>query len=239
MHNSTDTALILKAIQEIFTNRGPEFHDKVLKYVERRYGESHRHYHTMRHIGECLTANENFSIKDRKAFLAAEVFHDIDYEIGRYAPGHKGESNEAISAKVCEEFLTEGGVEQKIIDRAKELIIMTQTHKAPDGDDEARLFMDIDMSIVGKSAPRYQEYCLDTAREYLSLFPADAYLAGRKHFLTGAVDKKPIFKTQHYASHEDQAAANIRWELANIESIVATAAALNKAQAASPSADYK
>jgi len=239
MTRDQNCTLALEAIREIFINRGPDFHVRVLHNLERAYGDPHRHYHTMRHIGECLMAAKKFEFKDRKAFLAAILFHDVLYEIHRYDPSYKGESNEQASAKICEQVLIEGGVDQAVIDRTKKLIIMTQNHKVPEGDDEAQLFIDIDMSIVGASRERYQEYCPDVYREYLTLFPAKEFTLGRLGFLVKLDDETKIFKTAQYADRNQVAVDNMRWERQNIESIVARAVALNLSSTFQPGADYR
>lgn len=214
---------MIEALKEIFEDQGDDFRVSRLAEIIEHYNEPQRYYHTLRHIGKMLEMAEKFEIKDRKGFLAAILYHDIVYDPERYSPGFQGDSNEKASAHICRQVLTEAGIDASIIDRAEKLILWTQKHDAPADDEEAKLLMDIDMAIVGSSPAQYQEYCIATAKEFLTVFTPEQYLAGRKAFLTATKDKKPIFKTAHFAGHEEQAATNMAWELANIEAVVAAA----------------
>lgn len=214
---------VLGAVKEVFEGKNAEFHQAVSSGIVASYRQHPRHYHTLRHIGEMLELTERFDPENRKAFLAAILYHDIIYDPHRYAPGFQGDSNEKASADICRQALSEAGLDKVIIERAEKLILWTQKHDAPSDDEEAKLFMDIDMAIVGSPPARYQEYCVATAKEFLTVFTPEQYLAGRSAFLTATKDKKPVFKTAHFADREDQAAQNMAWELANIGAVVAMA----------------
>ena len=220
MRLSNDDVLVYRAIVEIFRERDQLFHRKVYDDLKRDYSEPQRHYHTLRHIGEMLTHANSYDLNQRKAFLAAILYHDAVYEPERYVPGFTGPSNEQASADKCTAVLLKGGVDQATIERAAELIIFTQTHKAPDDDHEAKLFMDIDMSILGTSHQRYSEYAAATAKEYLSVFPPEGYFKGRQNFLRKALDQPPVFKTQDFLGLEFAARVNMRWELVALYRLV-------------------
>lgn len=228
---------ILLAVRQVFPNRTPYDQRRIFDTISQAYTAPHRHYHTTKHLEEMLALTAKFELKDKPAFLAALLFHDIVYEAQRYSPDHKGLSNEQESALICEQMLRAGGVHEATIARAKELILMTETHKAPDGDEEALLFMDIDMAIVGAPERRYHEYACQNAREYLAAFAPDKYYMGRTMFLTHHKDKSPIFKTTHFADREKQAHENIAWELEHLGEIVAAAAFTNHVAGYQP--DYK
>lgn len=233
MHTGRDNPILL-AVQQVFPNR-TEFDQRVIQQnLEQAYTQPHRHYHTMKHLQEMLELTGQHKLENKRAFLAALLFHDLVYEPERYSPVYTGLSNEQESALLCEQILRIGGVDEKTIARAKELILMTETHKAPEGDEEAKLFMDIDMAIVGAPERRYHEYAGQNAREYLHAFPPEQYLMGRAGFLTKTAEKDgPIFKTKHFANREEQARENIAWEMNHLVEIVAAAAMTNHV------ADYK
>ena len=219
---------ILLAVQQVFPNRAPYEHRMVQENIVAAYSQPHRHYHTVKHLNEMLELTGKHVVLNKQAFLAALLFHDVVYEPQRSAPGYVGLSNEQESALLCKQILQIGGVGAATIERAQELILMTETHKAPEGDEEALLFMDIDMAIVGAPERRYREYAGQNAREYLSAFTPEQYLMGRSAFLTHAQDgKTPIFKTKHFTEREQQADANIAWELKHLVEITAAAAMTN------------
>lgn len=212
---------VVDAIRVVFADRGPYEHEKIYEDLKRTYGQSHRHYHTLRHITEMLEISQDFELNDKKAFLAAVLYHDYIYEAERYAPNYVGMSNEQESAVRAQSILLNNGVPPEIVFRAKELILMTQTHKAPEDDHEAWLFMDTDMSIIGASQRRYSEYAGGNAREFLQVFMPETYLKGRTFFLEGA--KSPIFKTAQFAGREAQAQENIQWELKHLTELASAA----------------
>lgn len=211
--------LLIGAIKEVFATQSDEFQSARLAEIVERYSEPHRHYHTLTHICEMLEMAKKFDITDT-AFLAAILYHDIVYEPGRYAPGYPGPSNEQDSADFCKEVLSAAQLDKTIIKRASDLIVMTQTHAAPEDDHEARLFMDIDMAIVGANPFRYEEYCYATTKEFLTVFTPEQYLAGRSHFLKHTKDQTPVFKTAYFEDREAPAMQNMTWELANLQTIV-------------------
>ena len=228
---------ILLAVQQVFPNRTSYDQRVIFENLREAYSQPHRPYHTQKHLKEMLELTNKFPLQHKRAFLAALLFHDVVYEPARYAPDYVGLSNEQESALICEQVLRVGGVDEKTIARAKDLILMTETHKAPEGDEEALLFMDIDMAIVGAKHRRYSEYAGQNAREFLSAFPAEKYFTGRSMFLTHAKDKSPIFKTAHFADREKQAHENIAWELKHLGEIIVAAAMTNHVANYKP--DYK
>ncbi len=201
------------------------------------YGQPHRKYHTLKHIEELLKEASRFTLKDRRAVLTAILFHDIFLEPRRYAPTFQGPSNEKVSADICMAMLAENGVNVMTAMRAHDLILMTEKHAVPEGDDEAQLFIDMDMSIIGAPHRRYAEYAGQNAMECLTAFSPKQYLAGRMAFLSKNIEHGPIFKSPQYADREEQARKNMTWELTNLPQLIATAAMVNHVARFHP--DYK
>ena len=137
---------ILLAVRQVFPNRTPYRQREIHEQLTAAYSQPHRYYHTTKHLTEMLELTDRFVLKNKPAFLAALLFHDVVYEPERYAPDYAGLSNEQESALICEQVLRANGVNEQIIARAKELILMTEKHKAPEDDEEALLFVDIDMA---------------------------------------------------------------------------------------------
>lgn len=232
-----ETKPVLRAIQDIFRDRPRKFHSDIEESLRAAYGQKHRKYHTMAHIDDLLKEAEKFAFENKRAVLAAILFHDVFLDPGRYSPAFNGPSNEKVSADIAVSTLAEGGVDIVTTYRAKDLILMTEKHEVPKGDTEAQLFIDMDMSIIGASHRRYAEYAAHNALECLTVFTPEQYLAGRMAFLTKAIERGNIFKSVHYAEREQQAGKNMTWELAHLPQLTATAAMVNHVATYNP--DYK
>lgn len=219
---------VYHAVRQIFTDRPPEFHRAETARIHAAYGQKHRHYHTVTHLQEMLAEAKAHEIDDKRAFLAAILYHDYLYEPHRYAKDFQGPSNENVSAMICVETLVHGGVNPMTALCAGELIRMTESHKAPEGDAEAMLFMDIDMAILGAPHKRYIEYAGGVAREFMSAIPAQDYMTGRMMFLDKIRKTAPIFRTDHFDHVQEQVIKNVEWELVNLPQLMVTAALTNQ-----------
>jgi predicted metal-dependent HD superfamily phosphohydrolase len=224
-------------VREIFTHRGADFHQEIFQKLQEAYGEKHRQYHTLRHIEEVLKEVNRFEWSDKRAVLAAALFHDSYLEMGRYARQPGEPSNEMLSAVICREVLHSGGVSLATNARAQDLILKTETHKAPEEDVEARRFLDIDNCILGAAHNRYLEYASANAREFLWVFTPEQYMTGRMAFLQGKLEGGPVYKTEPYTKREETARENMLWEFENLPQIVMGAALTH--QVATYEHDYK
>lgn len=211
--------IIRKAIAEIFSMHGAEEQESVYEELASLYERADRHHHSFEHIADMLLLAERFPLEDPLAFKAAILYHDIIYEVHRYAPTYKSLSNEEHSAIVCTNTLERHNISSAVIERARNLIQWTETHKVPDGDEEAALFMDIDMAVLGSSPERYQRYARETAQEFLRAFTPAQYETGRTVFLN-KVKGQPVFQTPHFAHLNGRVHENNEWELQNIHRIV-------------------
>jgi len=209
--------LIKKAITEVFIGVDKKALANIFHDIKHAYNDHRRHHHGMLHIAEMIAESEKHEITNRRAFLAAIIFHDFVYKAERYDKStYKGISNEEESARECARYLKHYG-QHDIIDRSCALIRMTEDHKAPEGDHEAWLFIDIDMSVIGAPPKRYQKYAHDILSEFLHVFRLKEYMFGRFGFLNAKLDAKvPIFKTPQYAHLEPAARDNMRWEQENL-----------------------
>jgi predicted metal-dependent HD superfamily phosphohydrolase len=177
---------------------GPE----VWPNIVAAYGEPQRHYHTLDHIAavvaDFLPLRDRFD--DPDAALLALFFHDIVYDPAR-------SDNEERSADALAAVLT-----GRIADLACVHILATKTHEA--GTPDAALVVDIDMAILAAPWPDYLRYAKNVAREYLPVYGAEAYAAGRCEMFLKPVQERRIFVTEIFAPHEVAAQRNIRDELA-------------------------
>lgn len=215
-------SLIRGAVAEVFTKASAPQLKKLVKELSGDYSEGPRFYHTFEHIAEMLSLMKNFALplENKQAFKAAVLYHDCIYDPARYRPKYESISNESQSAIICFNALENFGVKKDTARRARDLILMTEDHVAPEGDHEAALFLDLDMAILGMPRSRYEFYARGTAREFLSVLTPDEYLQGRQAFLKGVLKRDAIFKTQEFTRMEIAARENIAWELENLDAIV-------------------
>ncbi|MGH8371849.1 MAG: HD domain-containing protein [Gammaproteobacteria bacterium] len=167
------------------------------------YAQKHRHYHTSRHINECI------SIFDEVKHLAehpAEVecalwFHDAIYE-------PMAKSNEERSANWAAEFGRRTGMAGEVAARIHAHIMSTR-HLLPSKDGDSGLTVDIDLSILGASTSRYDEFERDVRREYRWI-PGFIYNPKRTKILQSFLNRPRIYHWElMYERFERNARANL------------------------------
>lgn len=179
----------------------------LLDELTARYGEAHRAYHTMQHIAECFTTLEP------AAALATHLgevelalwFHDAVYDT-------RAHDNEAQSADWARASLLAAGASAGIAERVHELVMATTHRTAPEAPD-ARLVVDVDLSILAAAEPRFAEYERQIRQEY-SWVPDDAFRERRAQVLRSFLDRPAIYGTAHFATRlETRARQNLRRSL--------------------------
>ncbi len=219
---NTQNNLIRMAIAQVFQVSGGNV-SKIFNDLQSAYKDG-RWYHTLDHVGDMLRQLEyHYPLDNPYAFKAAILYHDYIYDPSRGKPGYDNISNEAQSAIICKNVMEQYRLDKQTIQRAVDLIKMTETHEAPRNDDDAALFIDLDMSIIGARRERYSEYAHGVAKEYLSVFSPEAYLQGRTKFLNDFLKRDEFFLTPAFGQFEDQAADNMRWELNTLPYIISKA----------------
>ncbi|HEX4998431.1 MAG TPA: N-methyl-D-aspartate receptor NMDAR2C subunit [Terriglobia bacterium] len=171
------------------------------------YAEPHRHYHTARHIGECLA--EFDAARDLASQpVAVELalwFHDAIYDTRR-------PDNEEQSAILAEECLLEAGADLTLRQAVRDLVLATKTHD-PEAHADAPLLVDIDLSILGTSPTRFFEYEEQIRQEY-AWVSEDVFNSKRAEILVRFLDRKTLYATPRFQqSHERQARANLEASL--------------------------
>jgi predicted metal-dependent HD superfamily phosphohydrolase len=152
------------------------------------YAERQRHYHTAKHIRECL------SLFDMVAELAdhpdevelAIWLHDVVYDPGRT-------DNEDRSADMATAWLDECRVDETCIRRVGNLIASTRHAASPGTADEA-LLQDIDLGIFGSTPERYAEYEAGIRREYYRV-PSFLFRRRRAEILESFLGRATIYRT--------------------------------------------
>ena len=168
-----------------------------------RYSESHRKYHTARHLDECLAKFEELR---SDATHPHEVefalwFHDAIYETKRH-------DNEERSADWARATGAAANLPVEVTDRIHKLILAT-SHDAMPRDTDEKILVDVDLSILGEKADRFDEYENQIREEY-AWVPGIVFRSKRRQILRGFLDRASIFNTRKFVEvYEAQARANL------------------------------
>ena len=172
------------------------------------HAESHRHYHTLEHVGDVLRVAGRLPADDRQAVQLAVWFHDAIYD-------PRATDNEERSAALTAVWLMPLGVPSDVIAHVADLVRATAhlTTAAPTNADTAAL-LDADLAILGASEVRYRRYAADVRKEYAWVPDAD-YRAGRTAVLEAFLARPRLYHTDAMHAEGDAAArANLRAEVA-------------------------
>lgn len=167
------------------------------------YAETHRHYHNLQHLDECLRELDAVrSLATQPAVVEAALwFHDAVYD-------PRSTTNEEDSAALAVAVLTEAKLPAPLINTVRQLILSTKTHQPGDHADAA-LLIDIDLAILGQPPARFREYELGIKAEY-SWVPATTYAQKRAEILKGFLRRSSIYRTAHFKDrYETTARSNL------------------------------
>lgn len=174
------------------------------------YSEPHRSYHTMQHLQECFAHLENVrSFAERADEVELALwFHDAIYDTRR-------KDNEERSAEWARDSVLAAGLSDDQARRVYELVMATQHNAVPLGKDAAVL-VDIDLSILGSNAARFDEYESQVREEY-SWVPGPLYRTGRRKILQEFAKRENIYSTEYFrVEYEARASTNIARSLARL-----------------------
>ena len=182
----------------------------VLEDLLARYSEASRAYHTTRHLEECF---QHFTLARHLSQRSGEVqvalwFHDAIYDT-------RSSRNEEQSAAWAAQVLGEAGAAGEVQSRVTELILSTR-HNAEPTSEDARLTVDIDLSILGAPATRCDEYEAPVRDEY-AWVPEAAFRGARVKILGEFLARPRIYATDFFHDRlEVQARANLRRSVARL-----------------------
>lgn len=156
--------------------------------VVARYSEPHRKYHTIQHLEECLHTFELIRHTADHPFEAelAIWFHDAIYDL-------RAQDNEARSAVWAQSELQRAGVAAESASRVHELILVTKHDRLPASVDEGVL-IDVDLSILGATPERFNEYERQIRQEY-SYVPDLLFRRKRRSILQSFLQRPEIYST--------------------------------------------
>ena len=179
--------------------------------IEKRHSESHRRYHTLKHLSHLFDELTPFwnSLKNADIVTFSIFFHDIIYD----SSSHK---NEEKSAEYARKFLTSYPALQDFSEDVVHQIIATKKHTRS-SDEDTNIFTDADLAILGQSPIEYRTYTAAIREEY-RIYPDFLYRKGRKKVLQQILDKPFIYHTDCFrAKYEKSARENILTELSELK----------------------
>ena len=177
--------------------------ERVFDELVEAYGQPHRAYHGLDHVIDCLRIFDTASsAADRPSEVEAAIwFHDAIYDPARG-------DNERRSADWAAQVLRDGTVDPGAVRRTEGLILATR-HDTPADSRDARLLLDIDLSILGRPRPEFRIYDERIRREY-AWVPEAAYCARRAEILESFLRRQPLYLTPALrARFESQARLNL------------------------------
>lgn len=185
----------------------PEMFERIIK----AYGETHRRYHTAAHIDACLGEFDSVRSLARSGpeVEAALWFHDVIYDT-------RGSDNELQSAEMASRFLASSGMSSLSCNRVYSHILAT-AHKGKPVDDDARLVVDIDLSILGQDELVYDQFEHSVREEY-KWVPWFLYRRKRTEILRAFLARESIYATEPFRQrYESAARSNLERAIRGLE----------------------
>jgi len=186
--------------------------EDVFQVLQEQYSEKSRFYHNFSHVKALLKLFESFDnkIQEPKAIKFAIWFHDVIYDTRK-------SDNEAESARLASEMLRKLNVNDKTIELVKDLILATKDHSGKSLSYDAKLFLDMDLAILGMSEEIYKEYSQAIRQEY-SWVSESMFRRGRKKVLKSFIQRERIYFTDEMkVGYEEQARKNINNEIKSLD----------------------
>lgn len=196
--------------KSLMARLGTDEHMDMYESLIHKYSEKHRCYHTLEHVKFCLALLEEYrylAINPDEIELAI-WFHDAVYNVF-------SSTNEKNSADMAFEFSLSAGLSSDMATRISDLVIAT-THGTEISNPDQCLMVDIDLSVLGCSAPLYEEFEIAVRKEYKKI-PLFIFRKGRRKILNSFLSRASIYMHPEFiARYEVQARANIKNAVNNL-----------------------
>ena len=185
-----------------------------------KYSSKGRFYHTLLHIENMIIELDSVwlhfadNIKNtyddiQRAYN--NLYLSIWFHDSIFNP--KSKDNEINSADFAASELQKMNYSEKDLKTICELILCTIDHRPMKDTDLFKLFLDLDLAILGKEENEYYKYSKNIRMEY-SHVPYHIYNEKRKNLLNIFLNKDQIFYTTHFQKkYESQARKNISGEI--------------------------
>jgi len=165
-----------------------------------RHAQNKCAYHDWSHVRDLIFTWHSMGLGElRLETCLAIQFHDAVYDPRR---GDNEEQSVAFMRSLLSDKFPED-----VLARVEGMILATKHHESPDL--ETQLFLDLDMSILGRQWEAFSAYCDKIRAEYAFVSDAD-FEKGRRGFFQRTLARPNIFLTEVFrARFETQARSNI------------------------------
>lgn len=194
-----DLDVLRDAWARVCASAGVTRHDLAFQLIALAHAEPHRHYHTARHVAECLRelAPLRWACERPLAAEAALLFHDFVYHPARH-------DNEERSAEEAGTALRAVGWPEPDVDAVRRMVLATR-HAGPPPAGDAAAVVDADLAILGRDPAEFDAYERAIRREYAHVGD-DAFRAGRADVLRRFLSRPRIYSTDYFAARYEMAA---------------------------------
>jgi predicted metal-dependent HD superfamily phosphohydrolase len=187
---------------DLWQRCGGEIAPAVWQKIRSHYQEPNRHYHTLGHIGHCMTQLDvaRAHIQEFDATEMAIWWHDVIYHYG-------AKDNEILSAAYFRDFAA-ASMPVSFVERVCEFIIATQ-HTGAAGDAATAFVVDIDLSGFGRP---WDGYLADSTALRLEAHEVtdECYYNGKLRFLSELQSWPSLYQSAFFRDRlEANAQANI------------------------------
>lgn len=162
------------------------------------YNSKNRHYHNLNHINSLLELidEENLTKGNRITLILVAIYHDAIYN-------STSSKNEEESAELLALDFQKLNIKSDLIDLAFQIILDTKNHQS--NHSLSKLFLDMDLSILGVESHYYKVYTKQVRQEFNS-YPQIIYNIGRKKFIQKTLEQPFIFQTNSFRNKFEKTA---------------------------------
>ena len=212
--DETDIAFLKSQWDDLLSSYNPDksIKDNSFQLLKEKYSANGRFYHNLSHVKTLLNLLEPLKdkIQEHNAIRFSIWFHDVIYNTKR-------NDNEEESARLASELLGTLHVNTETINFVRDLILATKGHSGHNLSEDAKLFLDMDLAILGMSEEIYIKYSKAIREEY-SWVPELRYRTSRKKILESFIARESIYATDEMKQRfEEQARINIMGEIKSLE----------------------
>lgn len=191
-----------------FSTADTSIKDKNFQVVKESYSEQHRFCHNLSHIKMLFNLLESSHgwIQNPTVVRFSIWFHDVVYDPNK-------NNNEEESARLASRGLSELHVDTSTIEIVRNMILATKGHGGRDLSGDTKLFLDLDLAILGATEDLYRQYSQAIRAEY-AWVPEPAYREGRTKVLRSFLSRERIYATDEMKNkYEEQARKNMQTEI--------------------------
>lgn len=193
------------------------------------YTAENRFYHSLDHVNTIIedldSKWEKYTLDEllgnsippsemKKDTVYANLFLATWFHDSIYCP--RSNSNEVDSADFCACELQKINYPEKQIKSICELILSTISHRPIFDNGICKVFLDLDLAILGKDPKTYEAYCKKIRKEF-SHIEQKVYSEKRVEILSHFLKRDKIFYTTEFQEqYEAQARKNLKQEIQDL-----------------------